>query len=192
MTTLIKGLALFLIFAPLGLNAQNMDKALLIIDIQNFYFKGGHAELHEPEKASANAALLIDDFRIKRQQVIFIQHKSSTGMEIHSSVKPVTGEKIFIKTEINSFNGTDLKEYLDSLGIKELVICGMQTHMCVEAATRAAYDFGFKVQLISDACTTRDLKWEDNIIEWDKVHYSTLVTLKNYADIKTTSAYLNR
>jgi nicotinamidase-related amidase len=179
-----------LCLTSITMNAQNKDKALLVIDIQDFYFKGGRLELHEPEKAAANAALLIDRFRNDSLPVIYIQHKSKEQMGIHELVKPKESEKIFVKTEINSFNGTGLKAYLDSLGIKSLVICGMQTHMCVEAATRAAYDFGYKVQLISDACTTRDLKWEDSIIEWDKVHNSTLVTLLNYAQILTTQKYL--
>jgi nicotinamidase-related amidase len=172
------------------MNVKQIKKVLLVIDIQDFYFKGGKLVLHEPERASANAALLIDKFRIEKLPIIYIQHKAEEKMGIHESVKPEEGEKVFVKTEINSFNGTGLKAYLDSLGIKDLVICGMQTHMCVEAATRAAYDYGYKVQLISDACTTRDLKWEDSIIEWDKVHNSTLVTLLNYAQILTTQKYL--
>ena len=40
-----------------------MNRALIIIDIQNDYFQGGKAELVSPEKASKNAKLLLDFFR---------------------------------------------------------------------------------------------------------------------------------
>lgn len=66
----------------------------------------------------------------------------------------------------------------------------MQTHMCVEGATRAAYDLGFKVIVVSDACTTKNLKWKDKTITWEQVHYSTLNTLKNYAEIVNAEEYL--
>jgi nicotinamidase-related amidase len=50
---------------------------------------------------------------------------------------------------VNSFLGTGLKEYIDSLAIDALVICGMQTQMCVEAAVRAAHDFGYARDIAS-------------------------------------------
>jgi hypothetical protein len=40
-----------------NISAQTGNKALLIIDIQDFYFPGGKSPLVEPEKAAANAAL---------------------------------------------------------------------------------------------------------------------------------------
>ena len=57
--------------------------------------------------------------------------------------------------------------------------------MCVEAATRAASDLGYKCTVIEDACTTRDLKYGDNIVLAKDVHYSTLSTLRSYAKIMT-------
>jgi nicotinamidase-related amidase len=59
--------------------------------------------------------------------------------------------------------------YLVSLKVKRLVICGMQTQMCVEATTRAAYDLGFKCIVVEDACATRNPKvWtQDGICNAD-------------------------
>ena len=107
-------------------------------------------------------------------------------------VKPLPSEKVISKDEVNCFLGTDLSEYLKKLKTDTLVICGMQTHMCVEAATRAASDYGFKCILIHDACATKDLKFGDKIIKAEDVHYSTLSTLKNYATILNTDAYLKK
>ncbi len=99
-------------------------------------------------------------------------------------------EKLISKDEVNCFKGTDLLTYLQNNKIDTLVIVGMQTHMCVEAATRAAYDYDFKVILIHDACATKDLKFMDKTIKACDVHNATLSTLKSYAKIVDTKTYL--
>jgi nicotinamidase-related amidase len=93
---------------------------------------------------------------------------------------------------VNCFLGTDLLDFLKTNKIDTLVICGMQTHMCVEAATRAASDYGFKCILIHDACATKDLKFGEKTIKAEDVHYSTLSTLKNYALVESTKEYLSK
>jgi nicotinamidase-related amidase len=187
---IIFSVLLTLIF--LNSSAQSHSKALLIIDIQDFYFPGGKMALAEPEKAAANAALLLERFRKEKQLVIHIRHNSEPGGKINDIVKPLENEKVISKDAVNSFVKPDLLEFLKSNKTDTLVICGMQTHMCVEAATRAASDLGFKCILIHDACATRDLKFGDKTIKAEDVHYSTLATLKNYAVIESTGEYLKK
>ena len=157
---------------------DSLPTALLIIDIQEFYFPGGKLPLKDPEAAASNAASLLRLFRDQRLPVIHVQHKG--GGEIYPAVKPLPGEKVITKTEANSFNGTDLQQYLLFLGVKRVVICGMQTQMCVEAATRAAYDEGYQCIIVQDACATRDLKWGDRTVSAADVKASTLATLNKY------------
>ena len=82
-------------------------------------------------------------------------------------------------------------DHLQSEGAERLVFVGMMTHMCVEAATRAADDLGFEAILIHDACATRDLKFGDETIAAKEVHLSTLSSLKAFATIMSTSEYLD-
>ena len=171
-------------------NAESEKTALLIIDIQDFYFSGGKMELVDPQPAADKAAILLKYFREKGMPVIHVKHESSSQSDIQKTVIPIEGEKIITKKEISSFNGTDLNDYLKSLGVKNLVICGMQTHMCVEGAVRAGYDLGYKITLIHDACATRDLKWGDEVVPAKMVHLSTLVTLKNYAKVISVEEFL--
>lgn len=170
--------------------AQDKSTALLLIDIQNFYFPGGKSELVQPGMAAGNAAKLLAWFRNNQLTVIHVRHNAEPGGEINDAVKPLPDEKVISKDAVNCFIGTDLLEYLKASKISTLVICGMQTHMCVEAATRAASDLGFKCILIRDACTTKDLKFGDKLIRAEDVHNSTLSTLKSYATIQTTGELL--
>ena len=181
---------LFILLIP-GIKGQGKRTALLLIDIQDFYFPGGKSELIGPDKAAANAALLLEKFRKKALLVIHVRHNSEPGGAINKMVTPLQGEKIISKSEVNSFKGTDLQQYLKSQSIDSLIICGMQTHMCVEAATRAASDLGYKCVLIHDACATKDLKFGEKVIKAEDVHYSTLSTLRSYCSILSTSEFLN-
>ncbi len=166
----------------IAIRNDSLPTALLIIDIQDFYFPGGKLPLKDPAAAASKAASVLKLFRDQKLPVIHVQHKG--GGEINAAVKPIPGEKVITKTEANSFNGTDLQQYLMFLGAKRVVICGMQTQMCVEAATRTAYDEGFRVILVQDACATRDLKWGDITIPAEMVQASTLATLnKVYAKV---------
>jgi nicotinamidase-related amidase len=179
-------------FAVLPSFAQENKTALLLIDIQNFYFEGGRSELVEPVKAAENAAKLLAEFRKEGKLVVHVRHNSEPGGEIHKLVEPLPGEKIVSKSAVNCFVGTDLLDFLKSEKVGTLVICGMQTHMCVEAATRAAADFGFICFLIGDACATKDVKYGDKVIKAEDVHYSTLGTMRSYAKVESTEEFLSR
>lgn len=165
---------------------------MLVIDIPYFYFKGGAMPLADPELAAANAAKVIGFFREKGLPVIHVRHLFEPGGDIHALVHPAAGEKIFEKTAVNSFLNTGLKEHLESLGVKNIVICGMQTHMCAEAAVRAASDMGFKVTLINDACATRNLTWTGVTVPAEHVHASTLAALRSYCSIESAQEYISK
>ncbi|MDH5705060.1 MAG: cysteine hydrolase [Candidatus Aminicenantes bacterium] len=165
--------------------------ALLLIDIQNFYFPGGRIPLMNPEDASLNARTLLKLFREKKLLVIHIRHNAQSGSEIHENVKPLKTEKVISKNDVNCFKDTELLDYLKEHGVKRLVICGMMTHMCVEAAVRAAHDFGFECLVVQDACATRALKYKDREIPAEAVYYSTLATLSGYyAKVTDTETFL--
>lgn len=186
--------AFFALSIALSLAGQteNGKSALLVIDIQDFYFPGGDMPLYQPEKAAGNAAMIINKFRSDENDVIYVKHNYEPGGAIHKLVIPMDGERIFNKSDVNSFLDTGLNEYLKEHHIDRLVICGMQTHMCVEAAVRAAADLGYECILIHDACTSRDLKFNEHIISAVDVHLSTLSTLSSYAKIMSAEEYLKR
>lgn len=167
--------------------SMGQKSALLLIDIQEFYFPGGKMQLENPEAAGMNAGLLLEHFRNIGMPVYHVRHNFEPGGNIHSFVKPIEGEPVISKDEVNAFLNTDLLEVIRHDSVEQLVICGMQTHMCVEAAVRAAHDLGFSVLLASDACATRALQYKEHIITAKNVQYSTLSTLQGtYARVLST------
>ncbi|MBI9067385.1 MAG: cysteine hydrolase [Salinivirgaceae bacterium] len=180
-----------------------MKTALLLIDIQNDYFEDGRYPLVSADYACEKAKSLLDFFRKGEYPLVFVKHitkrekpnlfeEGTKGVEIHENVKPRENEKVFIKHFPNSFRETDLHNHLQSLGIEQLVICGMMTHLCIDASVRAAKDLGYKVLLIADACATRDLDLYENTIEASYIQLSFMAALGSYyAKILTVEDFNN-
>jgi nicotinamidase-related amidase len=175
-----------------------LDKpVLLIIDIQNFYFEGGRVPLAGPIEASLEAKAVLEAFRAKMLPVIHVQHmpkgiekfeagKTDPQYAVHPNVVPAEGETIVVKHYANAFRETDLAAILKKLGVKTLVIAGMQTHMCVEAATRHGADLGYDIVLVDDACATRDLKFGQTVVPAKAVHAAVLSAMNGtYAKVVT-------
>ncbi len=165
-----------------------MKPALILVDIQNDYFPGGKMELVDIDLASSNARLLLDKFRDQSLQTFHIQHTfqdsnagfflpDTEGSEIHGSVDPLPSETVIPKHFPNSFRETNLLEQLKEKGITDLVICGAMSHMCIEATTRAAADYGFKCVVVQDACATRDIEFQDKKVSAIDVHNASMSTL---------------
>lgn len=172
-----------------------MTTTLLIVDIQNDYFPDGKMELEGSLESGEGAARLLAYFRQQRLPTVHIQHLSTRpgatfflpntpGAEIHPCVQPLAGETIIQKHYPNSFRETRLLEHLRSLGSERLVICGMMTHMCIDATTRAAADLGFACLLAHDACATRALAFDDQKVPASQVHTAFLAALRGtYAQV---------
>ena len=167
------------------------DTALLLIDIQNDYFPGGAMELEGAEAAGAKAGKVLDSFRKNGMLTIHVQHLSTRpgstfflpgtrGQELHKSVSPVAGETVIEKNFPNSFRNTPLQKRLEELAVRELVVAGMMTHMCVDATVRQAADLGYKVTLLGDACATRTQSYGGESVPAKQVHAAFLAALNGF------------
>jgi nicotinamidase-related amidase len=184
-------------------------RALILIDIQNDYFPSGGYTLSGVEAAADNAARLLAAARACGDLVVHIRHESlannaatfapgTVGSEIHATVKPLDGELVVTKHHVNAFRETELKSILDGNAIGDVVICGAMSHMCVDAATRAANDFGYTCTVVHDACATRDQEFGGVHIPAAQVHaafmaafafaYASMVSTDDFLAAKTEKA----
>lgn len=177
-------------------------RAIVVVDIQKDYFPSGKFELVGVEQAAANAARVIEAARGKGDRVIHIQHifpsqdapfftPNSEGSEISPVVAPRANETVVVKNYPNSFLKTDLKAILDADGIEEVVVVGAMSHMCIDATTRAASDFGYKTTVVQDACATRDLEFGGVTVPAASVHAAMMSALGfAYATITDTDRWI--
>lgn len=176
-----------------------MTEALLIIDIQNDYFPGGAMELVGSVEAGAVASTIQSHFREQGRAVINVQHiqtdadasffrEGTSGADIHVSMTPAPGEPHIVKHYPNAFRETDLDSLLRGLGVTDLVVIGMMTHMCVDTTVRAACDAGYSVRLVADACATLDLSYGGVSVPAASVQASYLAAIDGtFADVITSA-----
>lgn len=172
-------------------------RAVVVVDLQNEYLPTGQLPLVGIDQALDNAARVIKAARSRGDLVVHVRHEfpqpglpffvpGSEGVRINEAVAPLEGEQVIVKNAPNSFLNTNLKQILDEHGIEEVTIVGAMSHMCVDATTRAASDFGYKTTVVDDACATRDLEFRGQIIPANQVH-ATLMSAFAFAYGKVVS-----
>lgn len=100
---------------------------------------------------------------LNRTDAAFFQ-PNTDGVKLHPLVVPFPGEPTFVKAFPNSFQGTALQEYLRQRQLSDLTIAGMMTQRCVDSTVRAAFDLGFNVELVHDACATTSLRFNEIVV----------------------------
>ena len=178
-------------------------QALIVVDIQNDYFPQGKWPLAGVEAAADKAARLIAAFREAGDPVIHIRHEftsadapfftpGSDGARLHPKVLNRADEPVVLKHFVNAFRETDLQKILDEQGIKELVVVGSMSHMCIDGVVRAAADLGYTVTAIHDACATRDLEFNGLTVPAALVHAAFMSSLAfAYANVVSAEEFLS-
>jgi len=178
-----------------------MNTGLILVDIQNDYFPGGKMELTGISEAGQKAGEMLSVFRENNWPTFHIQHLSvqpgatffvpdTAGAEIHDCIRPLSEEQVIQKHYPNSFRETGLLDELKKQAVEKVVICGAMSHMCIDATTRAAFDFGFGCQVLQDACATRNLEFAGKSITAEQVHGSFMAALGSaYAGVLTVEEF---
>jgi nicotinamidase-related amidase len=59
------------------------------------------------------------------------------------------------KVGFNAFSNTRLEQVMKERGIKDALIAGMVTSLCIDSTGRAAYERGYNVKILSDCTSAR-------------------------------------
>jgi nicotinamidase-related amidase len=141
-------------------------QALLVIDLQAGAFDGAKCDpIDSGERLLRHAAQLIAAARSAGLPVLHVQHGEPTGVlvhgtpqwEIHPDVAPLPGEARVAKQAFSAFENTGLDALLRGTGIDQLLVCGLQSEVCVTHTSQSALALGYDVILASDSHGT----WPD-------------------------------
>jgi nicotinamidase-related amidase len=161
-----------------------MNRALLIIDVQNEYFTGLLPITH-PQGHLDNILAVMDKAEAQGIPRIVVQHtfpqpdkpffqRGTPEWELHADVKARSHDFYIEKHLPGSFTNTGLEKWLRENSIDTVTISGYMTHMCCDTTAREAVHRGFTVEFLSDATGTLPLSNTAGEVTADELQRSIL------------------
>ena len=145
-------------------------RALILVDFQEEwadpnspYFIGDIEEVIE------GVNKLIDYCRKERYKIIFTSHvepgseesfrADSKNIEIIEGINKKSIDTLIQKNKINPFYQSKLENELSL--VREIVVCGILSNLCVRSLIEDAYDREFDITVIKDCCLAYDMEVQD-------------------------------
>ncbi|GAA3644534.1 cysteine hydrolase family protein [Microbacterium awajiense] len=145
-----------------------MSRALVVVDLQRAFDDLEFWGATTNPACEANVAALVSAWDAAGEPVVIVRHDSveqgsplaagSDGNRLKDEIADVEPALLVVKSVNSAFYGEpDLHAWLSARGIGEVVLCGIQTNMCVETTARMAGNLGYDVTVALDATRTFDL-----------------------------------
>lgn len=129
------------------------DNLVLIIDVQERL-----VGMLEKDIIVSKTAKLAEAAKILGIPVIVTeQYPKGLG----STVMPVAEKlpahtPVFEKTSFSALDTEGIAEKIKSYGKKQIILCGIETHICVHQTCAALLEAGYDVYVMKDACASRN------------------------------------
>lgn len=172
--------------------------SLLVTDMQRYFLeKESHAFIPSAGVIIDNIKTLISMFRGAGRPVLFTRHALAVGEDpgamgrwwgdllldenplsaIAEGLAPDKNDAVLRKNQYSAFVGTDLEDILRNSRTSQLVVTGVQTHLCCESTVRDAFMRGFDVFIVMDATAAKT----------EELHVASLKTLAHGFAVPVTT-----
>lgn len=121
-------------------------------------------------------------------------HNEGHQTEIYPELAPEPEDVVVEKQTYNGFFNTELDTVLRGLGVSNVAITGVATHICNDSTMRGAFFRGYNVVAIEDCSATFDITdqgWGDvSAEEINRVWFS--IVSSNFGDVMDSDEFIER
>jgi len=130
----------------------NHSAVLVVVDMQKNLLKA----IAKRERVVSCTAKLIESFHIFNMPII---HTEQFSRLLGPTIKPLQhllgSNKAIHKMNFNCCLEPDFMTALLKSEAKQIVLCGIETHICVLQTALSLQEMGYQIYLAADACGTR-------------------------------------
>jgi isochorismate hydrolase len=149
------------------------QSALLVLDMQRFFLEPtSHAYIPSAGAIIPGIQALVAAYSRRSRPVVFTRHLNTEQnaammsrwwrdiITERSDLSEVTDAldtgrgTLLVKSQYDAFYGTPLDDVLRQEGVRQLLICGVMTHLCCETTARSAFVRGYEVFFTVDGTAT--------------------------------------
>ena len=102
----------------------------------------------------SDGGLLVELYPALREVGGMVAGTWDAAFDSRLTVEP--SDVVISKARYSAFYGTELEEVLHERGVRNLIICGVTTEMCVESTLRDGFFRDFRIVLAADAVASVD------------------------------------
>ena len=149
------------------------NSILVIIDIQEKLVKAAS----NGEKTIINTSKISQAAQILSIPVIITeQYPKGLG----ATVESITGSDAFIieKSSFSAFKEPEFEQKIKSLNRKQVILCGIETHICVLQTAIDLYKNGYKVYVLKDCVSSRSEEEQNSGLELLKQYGIKVITVE--------------
>jgi gluconolactonase len=104
--------------------------------------------------------------------------RGTWGAAAAPGVEPQEGDLVVEKMRTSAFYNTRLMTLLQGFGTEAVIVTGAWTHMSIEHTARYGADAGFRMIVISDACSSINDEWHDAGLNYALTAIGEVATLE--------------
>ncbi len=131
---------------------QHASTALVVIDVQTKLF----AKMEERSEVLRNCQLLVKTANcLERPVVVTEQYPKGIGPTDPALMTSIEKSKVVEKDTFSCFKEKAFVNELEKLNLRHLVLCGIESHVCVYQTALDGLDLGFRIFVAADAVCSR-------------------------------------
>lgn len=127
--------------------------ALILVDVQGNLARA----MPENQHLIKNIQSCIKAAQVLDIPIVWIEQYPEGLGETIAELKELLPEQMPLrKTTFGCMSNPSISEALAQLGRQQLLVCGIETHVCVYQSVMQMFETGYEVELITDAVGSRD------------------------------------